>query len=125
MDADLNAAAGIIASARETGRLPQLLAQLDKDFRSAGHLPFTGAADPSGEAPDARYVELLQERLYRLLMEDFDGYLNLMYSVDVPQRIFRQLRITDAVEVARQMAAAVLGREWQKVRFRAGMGPGD
>ena len=123
MDADLNHAAALLASARKSGRLHELTGQLGKDFLRAGLPPFPATGDREGEPTDADLARLLQERLYRLLMENFDGYLNLMYAVDVPQRIFRELRITDAVEVARQMTAVVIAREWQKVQLRAGLEP--
>ncbi len=124
MNADLNNAVAIIASARQAERLPDVLLQLNKDFQRAGLPPLTKGIASEVTESDADLARLLQERLYQLLMENFDGYLNLMYSVDVPQRIFRELRITDAVEVARQMATAILVREWQKVRMRAGLEPG-
>jgi hypothetical protein len=42
-----------------------------------------------------------------------------MYAVDVPEREFRTLQVTDAVEVAGQVVLVLLRREWQKVWSRA------
>jgi hypothetical protein len=35
--------------------------------------------------------------------------------VDVPERSFREIPLTDAVEVAAEVSFLILQREWQKV----------
>ena len=52
------------------------------------------------------------------MMEHFSEYLNLLYVVDVPESQFKQIEITDAVEVADQMTFLILKREYQKVWYR-------
>lgn len=109
----------LLAYARELGLREALLAQLHKDFDRAG-VPFpTMGLSREAEATDARWARGFQESLYRLLMEDFNGYLNLMYAADVPEREFKGLKVTDAVEVAGQVVMLLLRREWQKVWLRA------
>ena len=51
-------------------------------------------------------------------MERFDQYLNLMYAIDVPEREFKGINVTDAVEVATQVTFLLLRREWKKIEFR-------
>ena len=116
---DFNTAEALLAYAGELGLRETLLAQVRKDFQRASvPFPRVGLAR-EGEATDQQWVRSLQESLYRLLMENFDGYLNLMYAADVPEREFRTLQVTDAVEVAGQVVLLLLRREWQKVWSRA------
>ena len=51
-------------------------------------------------------------------MEHFAEYLNLLYIVDVPEREFQYIEVTDAVEVADQVTFLILKREYQKVWYR-------
>ena len=116
---DFNTAEALLAYAGELGLRETLLAQVRKDFQRAS-VPFPRVGlSQEGEATDQQWVRGLQESLYRLLMENFDGYLNLMYAADVPEREFRTLQVTDAVEVAGQVVLLLLRREWQKVWSRA------
>lgn len=91
-----------------------LLAQVIKDFERA-NIPHGFEADM---APEKLYATL-KEKLYVLLLEDFSDYLNLMYIVDVPEYALQKLVLTDAVDVAEQLAFIVLRREWQKVWLKA------
>lgn len=112
-------AEALLAYAGELGLRPSLLAQVRKDFERAS-VPFPRIdRNAEAEAADREWVRGLQESLYRLLMENFDGYLNLMYAADVPEREFRSLQVTDAVDVAGQVVMLLLRREWQKVWIRA------
>jgi hypothetical protein len=115
----------ILAHARETGSLPSLIAQLRKDYGRAG-LDFPFRESQIADEALADLLTTLRDDLYRLLMERFDHYLNLMYAIDLPERAFRQVQPTDAVEVAGQLADLILEREWQKIQFRrrfGGAGP--
>ncbi len=58
---------------------------------------------------------LLREKVYWLLMERFSEYLNLLYIVDVPESLFKELIVTDAVEVSEQVSFLILKREFQKI----------
>ena len=91
-----------------------LVKQLSRDFHRA-NIPCTF---DEGILPEDLLARL-KEKLYVLLLEDFNDYLNLMYMVDVPERAFRNLELTDAVEVAEQLTFLILRREWQKVWIKA------
>lgn len=91
-----------------------LVSQLIKDFNRAN----IAHGFEAGLVPEKLYA-LLKEKLYVLLLEDFSDYLNLMYIVDVPEHALKKLELTDAVEVAEQLAFLVLRREWQKVWLKA------
>jgi len=49
----------------------------------------------------------------------FTVYLNLLYVIDVPEKAFKEIAITDAVDVAEQVSFLILKRELQKVRLKS------
>ena len=91
-----------------------LINQLIKDFGRAN----ISASFHVDMAPE-ELLSLLKEKLYVLLLESFDDYLNLMYLIDVPESAFKNLELTDAVEVSEQLSFLILRREWQKVWLKA------
>ena len=58
---------------------------------------------------------VLLEKIYYLIMERFSEYLNLLYIVDVPEKAFKEIQVTDVVDVAEQVSFLILKREMQKV----------
>ena len=110
-------AVDLLDHAGKSGRLGLLLAQLQKDYERANiSFPLRGSI-PSEPDPGSIFQDL-RESLYFLLMERFDQYLNLMYAADVPEREFKGVQATDAVEVATQVTFLLLKREWKKIEFR-------
>lgn len=124
MNRKFDRAETLLAHAGETGLRTALLAQLRKDFERAS-VPFPLREMPLEIPTDSEWVQALRESLYLLLMERFDSYLNLMYAADVPEREFRELKVTDAVDVARQVVLVLLHREWQKVCTRSAFDTGE
>lgn len=108
-----NQAIQILEDAVRENRYKKLLLQLNKDFEMA---------NVSMEALTAlipmEVVTRLREKIYRLVLEDFTAYLNLLYIIDVPEKAFKDLELTDAVEVADQVGCLILKRELQKVRLK-------
>lgn len=103
----------LLKQAKEKGLYEKLVAQLNKDFlRSNIHSTI------QENIPAVDLYVLLKEKMYRLMMEDFNGYLNFMYVVDVPEASFKTVSVTDAVEVAEQVSFLVLKREFQKVGLK-------
>lgn len=123
MKQGFESAEALLAHAAGLGLRTELLAQLRKDFERA-RVPFPMRDRPPEESSDTAWAQALHESIYLLLMERFDSYLNLMYAADVPERQFRDLSLTDAVDVARQVTRVLLLREWQKVWMRRSPGDG-
>lgn len=121
MDSTYEDALTLIKWAESKGFLQALLLQLQKDFERA-NIPFPLQGPEDGSIPHAEIPQRLRESIYYLLMEDFDGYLNLMYAADVREEEFRHIRPTDAVEVAGQVALLLLEREWLKIKLRSRYG---
>ena len=99
--------------ASESLLIKELSTQLEKDFCLANiPLKFPLKFEP------IEFISIIREKVYYLMMEHFSEYLNLLYVVDVPESQFKQIEITDAVEVADQMTFLILKREYQKVWYR-------
>ncbi|MFM1877889.1 MAG: hypothetical protein RLZZ241_755 [Bacteroidota bacterium] len=109
----------IVTRAALLDLLSALKNQLLKDFLRAGLSDFEGNLLRVGN--NERLPELLREFLYKLLMEDFDGFLNLMYAADIPEFEFRTAVFEDPVEAADAALEILINREWQKVCLRAGI----
>ena len=103
----------ILQAAGSAGLYEGLVQQLQKDFDRANvrvHFSFEQSAEELYSA--------LHEKIYQLLMERFSDYLNVLYVVDVPETAFRDIQITDAVEVSEEVCRLILKREWQKVQMK-------
>ena len=111
--------ASILMASRKAGLRNKLLRQIAKDYDRAGlELPFSG--DAGGSFPsDEEVLEQLKISIYRLLMERFDAYMNLMYAADVRESSFREIEADDPVAAAEEVVFIYLRRQWQKVSLRA------
>lgn len=91
----------------------KLVAQLVKDFGLANitiDFPF--------QVSPINLKTILHQKVYRLIMERFAEYLNLLYIIDVPEKKVKEISGTDAVEIANQVSFLILKREYQKVWFK-------
>jgi hypothetical protein len=91
----------------------QLIAQLIKDFDLANV-----AVDFSLDVTAHDLRSTLHEKIYFLILERFSDYLNLLYVIDVPERAFKDIKVTDVVEIAEQVSFLILKRELQKVNYK-------
>lgn len=91
----------------------KLVHQLQKDFTLA-NIDITIDENLSPES----LKTLIHEKLYQLLLERFSEYLNLLYVIDVPEKAFKDIHMTDVVEVAEQVTFLVLKRELEKVLWK-------
>lgn len=104
----------LLQKAEENRLYRKLVAQLRKDFGLA-NVAFDIVRDI---APNDLKTEL-HEKIYYLIMERFPEYLNLLYVIDVPEKAFGEIQVTDVVEVAEQVSFLILKREMQKVWLKA------
>jgi len=100
----------LFKTAQKEDLYQNLVAQLQKDFSLANvDIDISDGIEPT----DLKVV--LHEKIYYLILEKFTEYLNLLYVIDVPEKAFKEIHMTDAVEVAEQVTFLVLKRELQKV----------
>ncbi|QCX01277.1 hypothetical protein FGM00_14585 [Aggregatimonas sangjinii] len=113
MKGNLQNSEALLAKAEEQKLYGKLVAQLKKDFGLANiHIDFPI------DVPRSELPKILHEKLYVLLMEKFSDYLNLIYVIDIPEKAFKEIQVTDSVEVAGQVSFLILKRELQKVTLR-------
>ncbi len=115
MDLDFTDSISLLEKAQGEDLYDKLVAQLQKDFALANI-----DIDITSEAITLTALKtILHEKIYYLLLEKFTEYLNLLYVIDVPEKVFKDIQVTDVVEVADQVTFLVLKRELQKVRLKA------
>jgi len=91
----------------------KLIHQLNKDFLFANiDLDFDEDVLPTS----LKFI--LHETVYKLIQEKFTDYLNLLYIIDVPEKLVKQLDGNDTLKLAEDVSFLILKREWQKVWFR-------
>lgn len=96
----------------------KLIKQINKDFHAAhASLELPVHVDPD------ELCAAIREKIYYLLLERFSDFLQLMYTIDIPETAYRQMQSRDVVEVAEQIAFLVLKREWQKVWLKTNYRP--
>ncbi len=91
----------------------KLLLQLKKDFELA-NVPINIPLDISPQ----ELKSTIHEKIYFLIVEKFDKYLNLLYVVDISEKEVKKIAPTDAVDIASDVSFLLLKREWQKVWFK-------
>lgn len=107
----------LLQYAHVKGLYKALLVQVKRDFTRANIEIGLDKSLCSNE-----FVHILRETLYFLLMERFPDYLNLMYAVDIRERAFKDVALTDTVDHADQVGFLLLQRELQKVTTRKNYG---
>ncbi|MEM7485297.1 MAG: hypothetical protein AAF348_08810 [Bacteroidota bacterium] len=91
----------------------KFLLQLKKDFELV-----TVKLDFQLDILPTDLKQLVHEKIYFLLLEQFQKYLNLLYVVDIPEHAIKNINALDEVDVSDEVCFLVLKREWQKVWFK-------
>ena len=110
MKLDFPNSTALLQNAQERQLYTKLVVQLKKDFGLA-NIPI----DLANNVSPNNLKTFLHEKIYYLILEKFTDYLNLMYVIDVPEKAFKRIQVTDVVEVSEQVSFLVLRRELQKV----------
>lgn len=103
----------LFAEANQLQLYQKLVLQLNKDLALANiNFEFDEEVLPTS------LKLLLHETVYKLILEKFTEYLNLLYIVDVSEEKIRQLDGSDVLQLSEEVTFLILKREWQKVWFR-------
>jgi len=87
---------------------------IKRDLGLEDDIRLEGAADP-----DERLHAWLEKRIRHLLDHDFNGLLNALYRVDIPEDQLKQLlALTPTADLSAALTRTVLLREKQKVETR-------
>lgn len=104
----------LIEEANNLDLYKKLINQLNKDFLLANvDLDFHEEVLPSS------LKLLLHETVYKLIQEKFAEYLNLLYIIDVPEKLVKTLDGNDTLKLSEDVSFLILKREWQKVWYKS------
>ncbi|AEM70839.1 hypothetical protein Murru_1799 [Allomuricauda ruestringensis DSM 13258] len=92
----------------------KLLQQLIKDFELA-NVPINIPLDITPE----QLKSTIHEKVYYLIVEKFQNYLNLLYVVDIAESEVKKITPSDVVDISAEVSFLLLKREWQKVWYKA------
>ena len=102
-----------LPEAAQDPRYPIFINQLKKDFKRAG----LSLILDENTIPESVFT-LIKEQLYRLILEDFKSFLNLMYLADVPESALLNERLEDRVQFATLATVVLFEREWNKTAWQ-------
>ncbi|EAR02274.1 hypothetical protein [Maribacter sp. HTCC2170] len=110
MNFDFQNSSVLLQEVQEEHLYEKLVIQIKKDFGLANIF-----VDFPNDVLPENLRSFLHEKIYYLILEKFSDYLNLLYVIDVPEKAFKRIKVTDVVEVAEQVSFLILKRELQKV----------
>ena len=99
--------------ASNEGLFQALLEQIKKDFALSGQ-----SFELESVSTASDLLVALQRELKRLIDSNFDAYLQLLYRVDIPERMMQSDAIQDSDALSEKSTFAILQREWKKVYYR-------
>lgn len=104
----------LLFQASAQGLYAQLLQQVNKDFAMGNE-----SIDLPLSTSPRELVLQVEEKILRLLTYNFEGFLNLLYVIDIPEKIFQSLDGSDRGKLASELCFIILRRQWQKVWYKA------
>ncbi len=104
----------LLSEIDSVGLYLKLIKQLNKDFLLAGI-----EQSFSLDCTSSKLAQELQKTVARLVNNDFDSYLNLLYRVDISEIEIKKLDGSNIEKMTEQISYLLLKREWQKVWFKA------
>ncbi len=103
----------LLSEAVRAELLTSLIRQLNKDFQLSGV-----ECCISEDASPREISQQLHQSLEKLIRDDFQGFLNVLYRVDVQESDLHRKQEQDMDEFIASAGYQLLKREWQKVWLR-------
>ncbi len=113
MKFDFSNSISLLEEARKHKLYTKLVEQLIKDFNYAN---IDINIKPSQSPLELK--KILHETIYLIMMEKYANYLNLLYIIDVSEKMIKKLEGDDIVVLSEQVSFLILKREWGKVWYR-------
>ncbi len=109
----LPAVSELLAKSVKENLYGEIIQQLNKDFLLANvSFQFSEAINPS------ELKKALIEILLKMVLNNYDDYLNLIYRVDIYEKDLVKIKGQSLTLVVEEIAFLILKREYQKVWFR-------
>lgn len=109
----LPAVSELLAKSVKENLYNNIIQQLNKDFLLANvsyHFP--------EEINPSELKKSLVEILYKMVINNYDDYLNLIYRVDISENDLAKIKGKSLILVVEEIAFLILKREYQKVWYR-------
>jgi hypothetical protein len=103
----------LLREVKQKDLLAALIRQLNKDFQLCGL-----ESTINEKASVSEVVRNLAHILSQLIRNDFQGFLNLLYRVDIPESKIHRSETRGMDELIQDASYELLKREWQKVWLR-------
>lgn len=103
----------LLEQSKEEENYTLLIMQLNKDFLRAG-LQETFSAETKPEM----LLRNLEAALYEQIISDFEGYLTLLYTIDVSESKIKALPAMQVHELTQRVSVLILERELLKISFK-------
>jgi len=103
----------LLKEIKEVSLYQKLIIQLNKDFQLAGlsyHQKIT--------IFPKELVNSMHIIIYKLLSNQFEEFLKLLYIIDVSESEIRKINQPNAKILSEKITYIIIKREWQKVYFR-------
>lgn len=113
MTVDFTEANTLLQTSVQEELYEKLVQQIEKDFKLA-NIPF----DLPFKVTPKNLKTILHQKIYRLILDQFTAYLNLLYSIDVSEQLIKQITSEDPLQIADEVSFLILKREYQKVWFK-------
>ena len=97
----------------QNGLYQKLLEQIKKDFELSGL-----SISIEDSVKTDTLATLLFKTIHPLILTNFEGYLQLLYRVDIPESSMQTNSIQNTEEFAKKATLLILKREWEKVYYR-------
>lgn len=91
----------------------QLINQVKKDFELTGLTIYISEVT----SPET-LINVVANELYQLVQYRFDVFMQLLYRVDVAERIMQTNEVESSEVLTQKATYELLKREWQKVELR-------
>ena len=113
MKSELSKSLVLLESISDQQLYNSLIAQLNKDFMLAG----TGLTFAKELSPQD-LVKELHSSIHKVILNEFNEFLNLLYVVDISEYEVRKLDTSKPETLADEITPILLKRIWKKVWLR-------
>jgi len=114
MLSNINNSLELLEAIQQEQLYQKLVQQLKKDFDLA-NVPINIPLDISPQ----ELKSTIHEKIYFLIVEKFQEYLNLLYVVDISEKEVKKIAPADVADISAEVSSLLLKREWQKVCYKA------
>jgi len=102
----------LVGQISDSNLYKEVILQVKKDFELIGQtIEINEFIEP------ADFIKEVYQQIHHLLRHSFDTYLQLLYRVDIPEKLMN-FNTQNSDNIAKTTIFYILHREWEKVKLR-------